>query len=284
MRVHNQTGSTLTKVAREHTLKHLAQSLRQVGMNVKLENIAAKHIERYIEMQKDAGLSARTLQNRMTHIRTELSAIGRDKLAKSERLSGAALGIDGANRDGTHRALNQAQYDQVIERAQAMDRPDFAAAIELQRELGLRAREAIQCASSLKSWERALQRGGRVHVLHGTKGGRARDTLANNPQKALQAVQRALEAVKENGGRLIPSKSLQGAAKAYGRLCASVGLTGEKASHALRCSYAQERFAIYLEQLGDRREALAATSLDLGHGDGRGTYVAQVYLKNAPEA
>ena len=284
MRVRNQTGSTLTKVAREHTLKHLAQSLRQVGMNVKLENIAAKHIERYIEMQQDAGLSARTLQNRMTHIRTELKAIGREKLAKSERLSGAALGIDGANRDGTHRALGQAQYGQVIERAQAMDRPDFAAAIELQRELGLRAREAIQCASSLKSWERALQRGSRVHVLHGTKGGRARDTLANNPQKALQAVQRALEAVKENGGRLIPSKSLQGAAKAYGRLCASVGLTGEKASHALRCSYAQDRYALYLEQFGDRREALAATSLDLGHGDRRGTYVAQVYLKNAPEA
>lgn len=283
MRVRNQTGSTLTKVAREHTLKHLAQSLRQVGMNVKLENIAAKHIERYISMQQDAGVSARTLQNRMSHIRTELEAIGRDKLAQSERLSGAALGIDGANRDGTHRALSQAQYDQVLELAQAL-RPDFAAAIELQRELGLRAREAIQCASSLKSWERALQRGDRVHVLHGTKGGRARDTLANNPQKALQAVQRALEAVKENGGRLIPSTSLQGAVRAYGRLCASVGLSGAQASHALRCSYAQERFAIYLEQLGDRREALAATSLDLGHGDGRGTYVAQVYLKNAPEA
>lgn len=280
MRVHNQTGSTLTKVAREHTLKHLAKTLREVGMNVKLENIAAKHIERYISIQKAAGLSARTLQNRMSNIRGELEAIGREKLAQSERLSGAALGISGANRDGTHRALSQAQYAQVLEHAQTL-RPDFAAAIELQRELGLRAREAIQCADSLKSWERALQRGGRVHVLHGTKGGRARDTLANDPQKALQAVQRALKAVKENEGRLIPSKSLQGAVKAYGRLCASVGLTGEKASHALRCSYAQERFAIYLEQFGDRREALAATSLDLGHGDGRGTYVAQVYLKNS---
>jgi hypothetical protein len=47
--------------------------------------------------------------------------------------------------------------------------------------------------------------------------------------------------------------------------------------------YEQERFALHLEQLGDRCEALAATSLDLGHGDGRGTYVAQVYLKNAAE-
>jgi hypothetical protein len=33
---------------------------------------------------------------------------------------------------------------------------------------------------------------------------------------------------------------------------------------------------MYMEQLGDRREALAATSLDLGHGDGRGTHVAHL--------
>lgn len=278
MRVRNQTGSTLTKVAREHSLKHLAQSLRQAGMNARLENITARHIERYIALQRDAGVSDRTMQNRMAHIRTELSAIGRAKLAQSERLSSAALGISGANRDGTHQALSQAQYAQAIERAQGLQ-AGFAAALELQRELGLRAREAIQCAPSLRSWERALERGDRVHVLHGTKGGRARDTLANDPQKALQAVQRALEAVKENRGRLIPSQTLEGAARAYGRLCASVGLSGAHASHALRCMYAQQRYALHLEQLGDRREALAATSLDLGHGDGRGTYVAQVYLK-----
>jgi hypothetical protein len=108
--------------------------------------------------------------------------------------------------------------------------------------------------------------------------------MANNPQKALQAVQAAIGAAKANGGRLIPSKSLAGAARAYGRLCKKVGMTGKHASHALRCSYAQERFTMYMEQLGDRREALAATSLDLGHGDGRGTHVAQVYLKNAAEA
>lgn len=274
----NQTGSTLTKVAREHSLRHLSQSLRQVGMGARLENIAAKHIVRYVEIQKAAGVGARTLQNRMSHIRGELCAIGRDKLAKAERLNNVSLGISGASREGTHRAIDAEKYAQVL--AQAQDLPiGFASCLELQRELGLRMREAIQCAPSLKGWERSLLRGDRVHILHGTKGGRARDTLAIDSQRALQAVQKALQAVKETDGRLIPSLTLQGAVRAYGRLCMSVGLFGEHASHALRCSYAQDRFALYMEQLGDRREALAATSLDLGHGDGRGTYVAQVYLR-----
>ena len=179
----DQSGSTLTKVAREHSIKHLAQSLRQVGMAARLQNITARHVERYISIQQDAGVSHRTLQNRMAHIRSELRAIGRDKLANSERLGSAALGIAGANRDGTHRALGQARYEQVLELARALH-PGFAACLELQRELGLRMREAIQSGASLKWWERALQRGGRVHVLHGTKGGRARDTLPNDPQKA----------------------------------------------------------------------------------------------------
>jgi site-specific recombinase XerC len=276
--VKDQSGSTLTKVAREHSLQHLAQSLRQVGMAARLQNITARHIERYISIQKEAGVSDRTLQNRMAHIRGELRAIGREKLASSERLSSSALGIPGASRDGTHRALSPEQYGQVLEQAQTLH-PGFAACLELQHELGLRMREAIQCGPSLKGWERSLLRGDRVHVLHGTKGGRARDTLANDPQKALQAVQKAMQAIKGSEGRLIPSQTLQGAARAYGRLCGEVGLAGEHASHALRCMYAQERYALHLEQLGDRREALAATSLDLGHGDGRGTYVAQVYLR-----
>ena len=132
----------------------------------------------------------------------------------------------------------------------------------------------------MKSWQSALERGGRVHVVHGTKGGRARDAAPTDHAKALDAVKAAIEAAKANEGKLVPSTSLLGATRAYGRLCAAVGLTGEHASHALRCTYAKDRFDYYLGATGSRREALALTSLDLGHGDGRGTYVAKVYLRN----
>lgn len=276
----NQTGSTLTKAAREHTLDHLRQSLNQLAMSCRLQNMAARHIERYIEAQQAAGVSSRTLQNRMAHIRGELRAIGRDKLADSPRLTTKALGIDGASRQGTHRALGQEEYAQKLEEMREHHR-GAAACMALQRELGLRAREAVQSVASLRHWEKAIEQGQRVHVLHGTKGGRARDTLPADKERALEAVKEAIEAAKEQEGRLIPSQTLQGAMRAYGRSCAAVGLKGETASHALRYSYTQEIFEHHRQNM-DLGEALAATSLELGHGDGRGSYVNQVYLQNPP--
>jgi hypothetical protein len=174
--------------------------------------------------------------------------------------------------------LSLEQYAQALQAAQELD-AGFASALALQRELGLRAREAVQSIESLARWEKALERGERVRVIHGTKGGRPRETGAVDRDRALVAVREA-RAVARDRGTLIESVSLQGAMRAYGRFCERIGLTGEHASHALRCLYAQERFAQHLEACGDnRKEALAETSLDLGHGDGRGTYVAQVYLR-----
>jgi len=118
-----------------------------------------------------------------------------------------------------------------------------------------------------------------VQVLHGTKGGKGRWTGPVDSERALAAVRNAAQVCRDQGGKLIDSTTLQGAARAYGRAFEKLGLTGELASHSLRCAYAQERFEQHLERLGDRREALSATSLDLGHGDGRGTYVSQVYLR-----
>jgi site-specific recombinase XerC len=210
MKVKNQTGATLTKTAREATLKHVQAFMRSNKLANNLKEATAAHIERYVLAQKDAGLSHRTLQNRMSHIRQELTALGRGKLATSERLRTQTLGIGGASRDGTHKALTAAQYEQLLEKARTMPR-GVAACMELQRELGLRMSEAIQSAKSLKSWERALERGERVRVLHGTKGGRARDTLPNNTAMAIRAVKTALEAIKTNDGYLVPSKTLEGA-------------------------------------------------------------------------
>jgi site-specific recombinase XerC len=256
----NQTGSTLTKVAREASLKHVQAFMRSNEMANKIQEVKAAHIERYIEAQKEAGVSDRTLQNRMSHIRQELSAIGRDKLATSDRLSTQALGIGGASRDGTHRALSETQYVQALEQARGLN-PGFAACLELQRELGLRQSEAIQSTQSLKSWERALELGERVRVLHGTKGGRSRDSLPNNPELALKAVKTAIEASKLNGGYLVQSKTLEGARRSYGRLCNEVGLKGEHASHALRCSYALLNFMAVPFPV-DRAGRLAHCSLD----------------------
>ena len=275
----NLIGATLTKRAREHSLKHLAQTLRMVGMAAHLQHITARHIERYVQIQQAASVSDRTLQNRLSHIRSELRAIGRDKLADSDRLGCAHLGVDGASRAGTHAALTTEHYEHVLELARALH-PGFAACLQLQRTLGLRQREAIQAGDSLKRWTSTLEHKGYVHVTEGTRGGKTREATPIAVDRALAAVHSAIEAAAENGGDLIPSTSLQGAVRAYGRLCAAVGMTGEHASDALRYNYAQDRFTDHLRTGCNRREALALTSMDLGCGNSRKTHVSQIHLRN----
>lgn len=275
-------GATLTLHARETALNAFVEVMTS-GLNIQLKsfsNLKTSQIQAYVVHLKAQGLSQRTVQNNLAHIRFALKSVGRAKFANDPKNSNKALGADKASRDGTHRALGAEKYAQAVEAMAKID-PGAAICLRLQRELGLRAREAVQSVQSLRHWEKCLQNGQKVSVLHGTKGGRARETSPVDRERALKAVKDAIAQTKGVGAQLIKSASLQGAMRSYGRSCKAVGLEGENASHSLRCAYAQEKFSQHLENLGDRREALAATSLDLGHGDGRGTYVAQVYLKNA---
>jgi site-specific recombinase XerD len=273
-------GSTLTKSGRASVLQKVQTALKSAGRaNFKLENMKSKDVQMYMKSRLDDGISKRTLQNEATSLRTALRAIGRSELADSDRISSKTLGIDEATRDGTHTALPAEHYAKALDEARERH-SGFAACLELQRELGLRQREAIQSVDSLKTWEKALERGDSVRIIHGTKGGRMRDTSPINRESALKAVKTAIQAAKEHEGRLIPSKSLEGAARAYQRLCDGVGLKGELASHSLRYAFAQDKLAQNLEYTdGNRAEALAMTSLELGHGDGRGDYIEQVYSK-----
>ncbi|MCR2697983.1 DNA-binding protein, partial [Salmonella enterica] len=51
----------------------------------------------------------------------------------------------------------------------------------------------------------------------------------------------------------------------------------EYSPHSLRYAWAQDAIRYYEEQGLSHKEALAVTSTDLGHGDGRGIYIEQVY-------
>jgi hypothetical protein len=93
------------------------------------------------------------------------------------------------------------------------------------------------------------------------------------------AINYARQVAERQDGHLIASASLQGACKAYQRDLAGVGLSGSEAGHALRYTFARQQYERLIELGIERREALARLSLDLGHGDGRGRYVKQVYLK-----
>ncbi|MEG2264269.1 MAG: integrase domain-containing protein [Acinetobacter sp.] len=225
---------------------------RLMGQNVqirRMEQLKSRHIEEYV----------------------------RARLVQSERLSNRALGLSGASRNGTKRAITPEHYRHVLETARAKD-PGLAAALELSRLMGLRSQEAVQSAQSLNTWKQALARGGsRLTVVFGTKGGRPRETIILDAGAVRKAIDAALAVAGQRHGRLIDKPDLKTAMKYWHGQASRLGLTGAYSPHSLRYAWAQEAIHYYLAQGSSEKEALAMTAMDLGHGDGRGRYVAQVY-------
>ncbi|MRS92282.1 DNA-binding protein [Enterobacteriaceae bacterium RIT714] len=253
---------------------------RLMGQNVQIrrvEQLKSRHIEEYVRARLAQDITKRSLQNEMSAVRCILKQAGRDKLAQSERLSNRALGLSGASRNGTKRAITPEHYRHVLETARAKD-PGLTAALELSRLMGLRSQEAVQSAQSLNTWKQALERGGsRLTVVFGTKGGRPRETIILDAGAVRKAVDAALAVAEQRHGRLIDKPDLKSAMKYWHGQASRLGLTGAYFPHSLRYAWAQEAIRYYLAQGSSEKEALAMTAMDLGHGDGRGRYVAQVY-------
>ncbi|ECI4110915.1 DNA-binding protein [Salmonella enterica subsp. enterica] len=257
-----------------------------LALNIQSKQVAhikARHIESYIQQRLAQGIGKRTLQNEMAALRAVLQRAGRDKLASDERLSNRALGLAGANRNGTKQAISERCYQAALQKAQAAD-PGFAAALTLARLMGLRSQEAVQCVQSLKTWQRALSSGERqLRVVFGTKGGRPRFTTVLDPLQVRLAVDRALDIATERNGRLIDAADLKTTMNYWHNQSRRCGLTGEYAPHSLRYAWAQEAIRYWLAQGLSQKEALAQVSTDLGHGDGRGRYIRQVYGRGMEE-
>lgn len=243
----------------------------------RVEQLKARHIEGYVRERLAQGITKRSLQNEMAAVRCILKQAGRDRLAQSERLSNRALGLSGTSRHGTRLAVTPEYYRDVLDAARAKD-PGLAAVVELARVMGLRSQEAVQSGQSLRTWQNVLEQGGpRLPVVFGTKGGRPRETLILDTGAVRQAVADALSVAEQRHGKLIDKPDLKSAMKYWHSQAARLGLSGAYSPHSLRYAWAQEAICHYLAQGFSEQEALALTSMDLGHGDGRGRYVAQIY-------
>lgn len=204
---------------------------------------------------------------------------GREKLAVSDRLTNNALGLSGASRAGTKFAIPDECYQAVLLAAQQRDK-GLACALQLARLLVLRSQEAVQCASSLKTWEKQLERHQQtLTVVFGTKGGRQRETQIIDREAIERAVKAALKVAETRNGRLIDKPDLKTAMNFWRTQTTRLGLTGHYSPHSLRYAWAQDAIRHYLSQGFSRSETRALTSMDLGHGDGRGRYVERVYTQ-----
>lgn len=271
-----------------HDRMAIAQRFCQhlLALNIQSKQVAhlkARHIEGYIQHRLAQGIGKRTLQNEMAALRAVLQQAGRGKLVLDGRLGNRAQGLADTTRDGTKRAIPGHVYQAALQKAQAAD-PGFAAALTLARLMGLRSQEAVQSAQSLKTWRQALADGERqLRIVFGTKGGRPRVTTVLDPQAVRQAVDRALEIATVRNGRLMDAPDLKTAMNDWHNQARRCNLTGEHAPHSLRYAWAQDAIRYWLTQGLSPKEALAQVSTDLGHGDGRGRYIRQVYGRGMEE-
>lgn len=271
-------GATLTKDAKNSTINKLAEHLHDNGFNItQADQLKPKHVESYAQ-DRLQNVSTRTLHNELGHIRKILEAAGKDKMAKSERLSNSKLCGGKADRSPAREAPDRDTKEKIIEEARERD-AGVGAALRLQAELGLRPREAVQGAQSLKTWQRQLERGYRVTVAFGSKGGRPREVSPPDRQAALAAVREAREIAAQRGGRLVVGRSgtLRSAMSRFSRVAHAAGARGRFAPHSFRYSWTQDRIKTYQNQGFSRQEARSLTAQDLGHGDSRGRWVASVY-------
>lgn len=176
--------------------------------------------------------------------------------------------------------MTEQEYLDALGRVEAYDK-GVAAAVALCRSLGLRRTEAV-CADArtLKRWLERIDKGRDIDVFRGTKGGKHRQVMYPDQERAREAVSSALRVAKENGGYLIKVKGgLKESVKRMENVAARAGLKGKTSLHSLRYSFACERLGQLQAEGYSRREAAMIVSEDLGHGDGRGAYIEQVYSR-----
>ncbi|WP_198683838.1 integrase domain-containing protein [Peristeroidobacter agariperforans] len=280
------SGAHLTREARCGTFNTFARIMRELGYGIQAASqIGGRHLQAFTQRRTSEGIAARTLANEMSHLRAVLKHIDKQGLATNPAYNNRALGIGRGSRLGTKQPLSDDAIRAFQQRMERLGRPSLGVLLELQRSLGLREVEAIRGGQMepLTRWQRELEEHGSVRVIAGTKGARPRDVHPANVGRALAAVRAALAFLEASGQRYLVTRvdgagttGLKQAISVYKNVCDRAGIQ----SHSARYAFAAERMQAYRAEGFSEREARAATSLDLGHGDGRGRYVASVYARS----
>lgn len=271
-------ASTATKKKMRTTFRNMEKVAREGRWgSVDLSTITAKQFKKYISVQV-GRVSKRTVQNEASHLRRAIAGAGREEFARNVCTS-QAMGVPSATRIGNGKAVDP----DVLKAALSKARPDTRAIINLCHAMGLRGREAVQCKESLREWGRALAADQPVVIRSGTKGGRSRSTFLcpSKAAAAAEAVAGALEVLKTQT-HLVDSENLKAALSTNHARLKRAGLWGENSLHSLRRDFALTQYRYYMCGLElSEKVALQRLSNDLGHGDGRGRWVYNNYLRGS---
>jgi integrase len=277
----NKGAAIRTKVRMNTTWNAVAECAKaQRWGGVEPATLTLKQLKNFVAYRLAQGIGARSIQNEMSHIRRALQGAGRSEF-DAKVCPNSELGVPSGTRKGVGKVVNP----EVLQVAREKALPDTKVLMDLSRFLGLRELEAVMSANSLKEWERDLAENRPIIVRYGTKGGRIRSVVVapKNAADALLAV-RAGRAILQKQEHLVVSKNLKAALEQHSDRLARLGLKGENSGHSLRRAFAMDQYKHYLADGCSEEIALSRTSNDLGHGDGRGRWVYNNYLRSSFEA
>lgn len=241
-------------------------------------NLTHKQLQKYVLERVEQGISPHSIQTEVSAIRRALDGAGRS-IDVVKVFTSASLGVPSCSRKGDGKAINESVYHSALQSADLVT----ATLMRLEKNIGLRINEVIECRDSLKSWNTVLQVGGsELRVSDGTKGGKARSVYIHPEfrDEVHAAVATALAIT--NGGKkhfFVHAENGRAARDLYIKKLAEVGIKGENSSHSMRRSFAVKQYFAYRKAGYENKAALARLSLDLGHGDGRGRWVWNNYLR-----
>lgn len=259
----NWSKSSLT---REATIQHTKSFARFVmdkyGLE-RIDNLKPGHVSAYVHDMQKRGLSAGTMANRLSAIRSLANSIGKQNIVCRNN---DEYGIERSRKNpvlANHEKIAEIR-EKIDAAAKAGDRIAMmvSAAAALREAFGLRQKESLMSHRV---------EGNRL-VVEGAKGGRPRslEITTNSQLQAIQLADQVSQALGSGTGRIIPPElSLKKAYNAQRNLWSKMG--GTKASrshqHASRHDFAQRSKAA-----GDSDLQL---SIKLGHGR---KYVAGHYV------
>lgn len=278
----HKKGGTTTRVRNKSTFNQLQKIAiaERWGHDVSPQNLTHKQLKKFIEIRVKKGLTAHSIQTDVSAIRRAMIGAGRH-IDVVKLFDSKSLCIPSFSRSGNGVAVDEKVLKTALENADQKT----ASLILLQRNLGLRLNEALHAKNSLQSWLNVLEKGGKdLKISDGSKGGRPRTIAIFDDQReaVLHAIKQNLIAT-ENGkcSAISEAKTLISARSIYSNKLAKIGLKNEYSSHSLRRAFACDQYHRYIKKGYSSRNALSLVSNDLGHGDGRGRWVWNNYIKNS---
>jgi hypothetical protein len=223
---HNRDGSFATQANRERILTLVANQLREMGfVNMHVQSLKAKHVEKLVERWQAEGLSAGTLKNRMSSLRWWAEKSGKaNVVAKSNDVYGIA----------------ERRYVTNVSKARQLTSGDLAQITDPYTRMSLRLQAAfgLRREESLKIRPGWADRGDTLLLKDSwAKGRRAREIPIRNAEQ-----RRVLDEAKRFAGKgsLIPADRTY--VEQLRRFEYQCGRAGIHLVHGHRHQYAQERY------------------------------------------